>query len=61
MYFCSDSVRTSVRKPVRAVEVIPVRRRLMKAVFFLREESREVLTSRISWIALAGAVDSALS
>ncbi len=48
MYFCSDSVRTSARNPVSAVEVMPVRRRLMKAVFFFRDESRELLTSRTS-------------
>lgn len=53
MYFCSDNVRTSVRKPERAVEVMPVRRRLMKAVFFFRDESRELLTSRTPEIASA--------
>ena len=59
IYFCSDNVRISVINPVRAVGVMPVRKRLMKAVFFLSDESRELLTSRISGIALVRAAESA--
>lgn len=38
----------SVRKVERAEALIPVRRRLIKAVFFLRAESRDLLTGKTS-------------
>ena len=45
---CSESVRISVRKVFSDAGVIAVRRRLMKAVFFLRDESRELLAVKTS-------------
>lgn len=47
-YFCNESDLISLRKVLRAEDVTPVRSRLMKAVFFLREESSEALTSKRS-------------
>lgn len=38
----------SVMKVGRAAAVIPVRRRLINAVFFFREESRDLLTGKRS-------------
>ena len=40
-YFSRDRVRISFNKVVWPEALIPVLRRFMKAVFFLREESRE--------------------
>jgi hypothetical protein len=45
-YFCRERVLISLRKVLRAEAAMPVRSRLMKAVFFLREESSEALTSK---------------
>ena len=45
---CSERVRISVRKVGRAEAVIPVRKRLMKVVFFFRAESNDLLTRKIS-------------
>jgi hypothetical protein len=47
-YLWSERVRISVRKVESAEALIPVRRRLMKAVFFLRAESRDLLTGKTS-------------
>jgi hypothetical protein len=48
-----------VSNPVNALEVIPVRRRLMKAVFFLSDESREFPILRMSARALNTVICSA--
>jgi len=47
-YLCKLRVRISWRKVLRVAAVIAVRRRLMKAVFFFREESRDLLTWNMS-------------
>lgn len=47
-YLWRERVRMSVRKVGRAEALVPVRRRLMKAVFFLRAESRDLLTGKTS-------------
>lgn len=47
-YLWSERVRISVRKVWRAGAVIPMRRRLIKAVFFFKAESRDLLTGKIS-------------
>lgn len=47
-YLWSDRVRMSARKVGWAEALIPVRRRLMKAVFFFSAESRDLLTGKIS-------------
>lgn len=47
-YLCSDNEATSLRKVAVDVAVIPVRSRLIKAVFFLSEESRLLLTAKTS-------------
>ena len=47
-YFCSDNERISWRKVVVLAAVIAVRSRLMKAVFFFKDESRELLTLKRS-------------
>lgn len=43
-YLCRLSVRISCRKVLRVGAVIAVRKRFMKAVFFFRDESRDLLT-----------------
>jgi hypothetical protein len=48
-YFWRERVLISLRKVLRAEAAMPVRSRLMKAVFFLREESSEALTSKRSY------------
>lgn len=52
-YLWSERVRMSDRNVDCAEALIPVRRRLMKAVFFFRAESRDLLTGKTS-IAAAG-------
>ena len=47
-YLCRDKVRISCKNEPRLVGVIAVRRRLMKAVFLLRDESKEPLASEMS-------------
>lgn len=47
-YLCRDSERISWRKVVIVVTVIAVRRRLMNAVFFFSEESRDPLVRKTS-------------
>lgn len=47
-YLCSDRVRISERKVESAEAVIPVRRRLIKAVFFFNAESSDLLTGNMS-------------
>jgi hypothetical protein len=44
-YFWRDRVRISARKVSWAAEERPVLRRLINAVFFLSDESRELATS----------------
>ena len=43
-YLWRERVDISWRKVPRVADEIAVRRRLMKAVFFFREESRDLLT-----------------
>ena len=47
-YFSSDRVLISLRRVAWPVALIPVRSRLMKAVFFLRDESSEEATENRS-------------
>lgn len=47
-YFCSDKERVSCRKVVVLDAVIAVRRRLMKAVFFLSDESSDAFVGSTS-------------
>ena len=47
-YFCSDRERISWRKVVVLAGVMAVRSRFMNAVFFFRDESRELLTVKRS-------------
>ena len=47
-YFCKDKERVSCRKVDVLDAVIAVRRRLMKAVFFLSDESSEVFVGSTS-------------
>lgn len=47
-YFCNESDRISCRKVGALVAVIAVRKRLMKAVFFFRAESRLELMGKVS-------------
>lgn len=47
-YLWRDKVRMSDKKVDREEALIPVRRRLIKAVFFLRAESRDLLTGNTS-------------
>ena len=47
-YFSRDRERSSWRKVCNADEAIPVRTRLMKAVFFLSDESSEPWTGKRS-------------
>lgn len=47
-YLWSESVRMSDRKVCWAAALIPVRRRLMKAVFFFSAESSDLLTGNTS-------------
>ena len=47
-YFCNDKERVSCRKVAVLDAVIAVRRRLMKAVFFLSDESSDVLVGSTS-------------
>ena len=56
-YLWSDKVRTSWRKILSAVAVMPVRRRLMKAVFFFSDESSELLTGKTSAPRVSGNQD----
>jgi hypothetical protein len=46
-YLCRLRVRISCRKVLSVAADTAVRRRLMKAVFFFREESRDLLTSKM--------------
>lgn len=47
-YLCKDKERISCRKVLELAAVIAVLSRLMKAVFFFRDESRELLTTNWS-------------
>lgn len=47
-YLWRERVRISDRKVERAEALIPIRRRLMKAVFFFSAESRDLLTGKTS-------------
>lgn len=47
-YFCRDSVLISLSKPGCAAADIPVLSRLIKAVFFFKDESREEPTGKTS-------------
>lgn len=46
-------MRTSCRNVVRVVVVTAVRNRLINAVFFFRDESRDLLMMKISKIAIS--------
>lgn len=47
-YLCKDKVRISCRKMFRVGAVTAVRNRLMNAVFFFSDESRELLVGKMS-------------
>ena len=47
-YFCRESERISWIKPTVLEEVMAVLRRLMKAVFFFKDESSELLVEKTS-------------
>ena len=51
-YLWSERVRMSARKVERAEALIPVRRRLMKAVFFFSAESSDLLVANTSALVL---------
>ena len=45
---CNDSDEISCMKAAPLAAVMPVRRRFMNAVFFFSDESRDLLTGKIS-------------
>lgn len=47
-YFCRESERISWMKATVLEDVMAVLRRLMKAVFFFKDESSELLVEKIS-------------